>query len=83
MEEFYEDSEVLSQDEQEDMSLLLEEKLVDTFLKKFIVNSERSTLEYIDITLMMRALPNPIVDYNLEQNELFNFKVFQDSLVAF
>lgn len=32
---------------------------------------------------MLRALPNQIVDYNLEQNELFNFKVFQDSLIAF
>ena len=61
----------------------MEERLVDEFLKKFIVNSERSTLEYIDITLMLRALPNPIVGYNLEYNELFNFKVFQDSLVAF
>ena len=57
--------------------------MVDEFLRKFIVISEKSTLDYIDLILMLRALPNQIVDYNLEQNEYFNFKVFQDSLIAF
>jgi len=54
----------------------MEEHLVDDFLRKFIVISEKSTLDYIDVVLMLRALPNQIVEYNLEQNELFNFKVF-------
>ena len=61
----------------------LEERLVEDFVKKFIVISERSTLDHVDLTLFLRALPSPIVDYNLDQNELFNFRVFQDSLVAF
>eukprot|EP00347_Sterkiella_histriomuscorum_P022855 403336899 len=61
----------------------LEEEIVEEFLKKFVIVSESSTLDQINILIMMKAIPNEIVDYNLEQNELFNFKTFQDSLVAF
>lgn len=61
----------------------VEEKLVEEFLNKFVIVSESSTLDHISIILMLRALPNQIVDYNLEQMELFNFKIYQDSLIAF
>lgn len=40
-------------------------------------------LDHVNIVLMMKAIPNQIVDYNLEQMELFNFKIFQDSLIAY
>ena len=61
----------------------LEERLVESFLNKFVIVSESSTLDHINIVILLKAIPNQIVDYNLEQMELFNFKIFQDSLIAF
>ena len=54
----------------------LEDKLVEDFLNKFVIVSESSTLDHINIVLMLRAIPNQIVDYNLDQMELFKFKTF-------
>jgi hypothetical protein len=33
--------------------------------------------------LMLKALPNKITSFSLEQIEMFNFRVFQESLIAF
>ena len=54
----------------------IEEKLVEEFLNKFVVMSESSILDHVNIILMLKAIPTQIVDYNIEQNELFNFKIF-------
>lgn len=43
-----------------------EDKIVEEFLNKFVIISESSILDHIDIVLMLKAIPNPIVDYNLE-----------------
>lgn len=32
---------------------------------------------------MLKALPNPIVDYNMEQCKLFNFPILQSAIIAF
>ncbi len=44
----------------------LEEKIADDFLNKFVIISESSTLDHINIIIMLKAIPNQIVDYNLE-----------------
>lgn len=40
--------------------------LVDEFLSKFVIVSESSTLDHINMVIMLKAIPNQIVDYNLE-----------------
>lgn len=51
-------------------------KLVDSFLSKFTIVSENSYNEHLDIFLMLRALPNKILNYNIELTELFHFRIF-------
>jgi len=58
-------------------------KLVDQFLSMFTIVSENSQNEHLDIFLMLKALPNKILEYNLDQSQNFNFKIFQESLIAF
>ncbi|CDW78613.1 UNKNOWN [Stylonychia lemnae] len=82
IEEDEDDSDDNRQDSEMDQNKQ-EEEIVEEYLKKFVIVSESSTLDHINIVIMLKAIPNQIVDYNLEQNELFNFKIFQDSLVAF
>lgn len=53
-----------------------EEKLADEFLTKFTIISESSMNEHLDIMLMLKALPNKILDGTLDVTELFNFRVF-------
>jgi|LauGreDrversion4_2_1035121.scaffolds.fasta_scaffold23265_3 hypothetical protein len=58
-------------------------RLVDSFLTKFTIVSESSMNEHMDIMLMLKALPNRITKVTIEQIEMFNFRVFQESLIAF
>ena len=58
-------------------------RAVDAFLSKFTIVSESSMNEHIDIMLMLKALPNKVTAYSIEQTEMFNFRVFQESLIAF
>jgi len=57
--------------------------IVDEFLSKFTIVSESSMNEHLDIMLMLKALPNKIMKNSLEQTEMFNFRVFQESLIAY
>lgn len=43
-----------------------EVKLMNIFLNKFTIVSENSLNEHLDILLMLRALPNKVMDYNIE-----------------
>lgn len=70
-------------DETESEGNRLEEKIADDFLKKFVIVSESNTLDNISILIMLKAIPQEILDSNLTHTELFNFKIFQDSLIAF
>lgn len=60
-----------------------EVKLMNMFLNKFTIVSENSINEHLDILLMLRALPNKIRDDTVDQTDQFNFKIFQESLIAF
>ena len=82
------DNNVVSKEEEvvdmSDYKIPLEEiKLVDLFLKRFTILSENSINEHLDILLMLKALPNKIMKFNLDTAEMFNFKVFQEALIAF
>ena len=56
--------------ELEDLEIPDEEvQLVDEFLTKFTILSESSMNEHLDIMLMLKALPNKIMDYGLEETE--------------
>jgi hypothetical protein len=57
--------------------------LIDQFLTKFTIVSESSMNEHMDIILMLKALPNKVTQHTIEQIEMFNFRVFQESLIAF
>lgn len=61
----------------------MEGMLVDAFLTKFTIVSESSLNEHLDIMLMIKALPNKVTLLTIEQTEMFNFRVFQESLIAF
>ena len=50
--------------------------LIEDFLNKFTIVSENSMNDHVDILLMLKALPNKIMDDTLEQIEMFNFKIF-------
>ena len=56
---------------------------VDNFLTKFTIVSESSLNEHLDIMLMLKALPNKLTADTIEEIELFNFRIFQESLIAF
>jgi len=58
-------------------------RLADEFLTKFTIVSESSMNEHLDILLMLKALPNKLMETNLEDVELFHFRIFQESLIAF
>ena len=57
--------------------------LVDQFLTKFTIVSESSMNEHLDIMLMLKALPNKIMEDSLETTEMFKFRIFQESLIAY
>lgn len=39
--------------------------------------------EHLDIMLMLKALPNKIMESSLASTEMFNFRIFQESLIAY
>jgi hypothetical protein len=51
-------------------------EIVDMFLTKFTIVSESSMNEHLDIMLMLKALPNRIMENSLQQTEMFNFRIF-------
>lgn len=57
--------------------------LVDEFLTKFTIVSESSMNDHLDIILMLKALPNKISQKNITATEMFNFRIFQEALIAF
>lgn len=57
--------------------------IVQGILEKFLIGSESSYLDDINIILMLKALPGKIVEFNLAQFEMFNFNILQNSLIAF
>lgn len=52
-------------------------------LEKFLIQSNSAFLDTIDSVLMMKAIPKQIGAEYLYQQKLFDFSVFQNSLIAF
>lgn len=44
-------------------------KVVDEFLTKFTIVSESSMNDHLDIMLMLKALPNKIMEYSLDSTD--------------
>jgi hypothetical protein len=59
------------------------DKCVEIFLKKFLIGSESTFLDNIDLVLLMKAIPGPITMYNLGQVDLFNLNILQSSIIAY
>lgn len=73
-------------------------KIVDAFLSKFIILSNQNFpyrsdtsklqiineigVDQIDIQLMIKALPNKIMNYTLDTVDMLQFRIFQESLYA-
>lgn len=57
--------------------------LVDDFLSKFTIVTELSINEHLDILLMIKALPNRINETNFKSISNFDFRIVQESLIAF
>lgn len=60
-----------------------EDRCVNDFIEKFVIISETSTLGEVNLILAMKVMPISIVGFNIDAHELLNFKIFQDSLIAF
>lgn len=52
-----------------------EDEFVESILDKFMIGTESSFLNSINICLMLQALPNKIVDINLQDLLKFNFYI--------
>jgi phosphoenolpyruvate carboxylase len=50
---------------------------------KFLIGSESTFLDNIDLQIMLKALPTPITKYNLQQAQLFNLNILQSAIIAY
>ena len=57
-------------------------RIANDFLDKFLIQSESSVDGQIDLPLVIKALPDNIKNYSITRVQLFNFRIFQDSLLA-
>lgn len=75
------------EEEEEEMVVITssekEEKCCQQFLKCFLIGSESTFLDSIDLILMLQAMPVKIPDYNLEKVKLYNFSVLQLAIIAY
>ena len=79
-----EDDSSLESDLEGDESIPYEElEIVRNFLSKFVVVSEISSSDQINLKLALKALPPVVTQNNLFKVELFNFMELQKSLIAF
>ncbi len=44
---------------------------------------ESRNLDHINISLILKVIPFPIAESNFNQLNLYDFKIFQESLIAF
>lgn len=61
----------------------MKDNFAKSLLEKFLVQSNSAFLDTIDTVLMMKAIPNLIAKEYLNQQKLYDFSVFQNSLIAF
>eukprot|EP00347_Sterkiella_histriomuscorum_P019687 403340671 len=58
-------------------------KCINQFFNNFVIVSESALTEHIDIVMFLRALPDRITLENIHKVNMFNFKIFQESLFAY
>lgn len=56
---------------------------MDKFLQKFLIGSESTFLDNIDLLIMLKAMPTPITRFNKENCRLFNFNILQSAIIAY
>ena len=57
---------------------------MDGFFQKFIINADGKTArDTVDITLLLQAVPTPVLTLNIHEIRLFKLITLQDSIVAF
>lgn len=61
----------------------LEDLCCDNFLKMFLIGSESSTLDSIDLILMLKCMPVKIAKYSLKDVKLYQLNTLQQSVIAF
>ncbi|MFS8160277.1 MAG: hypothetical protein ACMG6E_08740 [Candidatus Roizmanbacteria bacterium] len=57
--------------------------IIEVFLTKFTLGTENSMNEHVDVQIMLKAMPNKVLEATLGQVDLFNFKIIQESIIAF
>jgi hypothetical protein len=57
--------------------------MIDDILNRFILISEGTNREQIDLKLALRALPYKVDDNNVYRIKMYNFQIVQRSLIAF
>lgn len=60
-----------------------DEKIARDFLNRFLLNDEASAYSQINLIFFFKSVPHPIKGENLRRVKYFNFKLFQESLVAY
>ena len=69
---------LLDRMQEEDMAEPVPEeelKLIHSFLDRFILSSDTTTKEQIDLTMALRALPERVSSFNLYKIEFMNFNL--------
>ncbi len=61
----------------------MEGKIAEDMLTKFAITSENKLEEQVSLTLILRAIPSKIQMFQMKRIELFNFSLFQASLIAY
>jgi hypothetical protein len=63
-------------EDNEDYGIPEEEiEMINDFLYKFVFTSDSFNREQIDLRLMLKALPNKITEFNVDNTELINFNL--------
>jgi hypothetical protein len=60
-----------------------DEEIAKEFLNRFLLNDEGSAHSMINLVLFFKSLPSRIKEDKLKRAKFFNFKLFQESLVAY
>jgi hypothetical protein len=76
------------EDEEEEEEVVMnadekQEKCCEQFLEMFLIGSESTFLDSIDLILMMKCMPVKFVEYNLPNVKLYQLNILQQSIIAF
>lgn len=61
----------------------MQKQCCEDFLKMFLIGSESTFLDSIDLILMLKCMPNEFVEYNIRQVKLYQLNILQQSIIAY